>query len=186
MAAAARTRAFLTAPTLDTCISHIVRQPSRMRQNTLTSRTLRWLDRFAKASAELTQNVRFPPACMSLQPRVATNLVKATVWGRFETSLSTCTIMWSIYSHASYVGNPLPQYGTGIPAGAIAGLHIMIQFRTRTFPTARLPARIHAMPKRFLHHCLACGGDVPESIEHILLECPRWECHRRNFGTLAP
>jgi hypothetical protein len=24
------------------------------------------------------------------------------------------------------------------------------------------------------------------SIEHILLECPRWECHRRNFGTLAP
>jgi hypothetical protein len=42
------------------------------------------------------------------------------------------------------------------------------------------------MPYRFLHHCHACGGDVPESIEHILRECPRWECHCRNFGTLAP
>jgi hypothetical protein len=27
---------------------------------------------------------------------------------------------------------------------------------------------------------------VPESIEHIMFECPRWECHRHNFGTLAP
>jgi hypothetical protein len=43
-------------------------------------------------------------------------------------------------------GNPLPEYGTGIPAGAVAGLHIMIQFRTRVFPTARRLARIHAMP----------------------------------------
>jgi hypothetical protein len=62
----------------------------------------------------------------------------------------------------------------------------MIQFRTRIFPTTHRLARIHAMPKRFLRDCLVCGGDVPESIEHSLLECPRWECHRRNFGTLAP
>jgi hypothetical protein len=62
----------------------------------------------------------------------------------------------------------------------------MIEFRTRVFPIAHRLARIHAMPERFLRHCHACGGDVPESIEHILLECPRWECHSRNFGTLAP
>jgi hypothetical protein len=61
----------------------------------------------------------------------------------------------------------------------------MIQFRTRVFPTTRRLARIHAMLERFLHHCHACGGDVPESIEHILLECPRWEYHRRNCGALA-
>ena len=186
MGAAARTRAFLKAPTLNTCISDLVRQPSRMLPNTWTSGTVRWLDRFARASAELAQNLRVPPAWRSLQPRVASNLVKAAVWGRFETSSSACTNTWSIYSQASYVGNPLPQYGTGIPAGAVAGLHIMIQLRTRVFPTARRLARIHAMPERFLHHCPACGGDVIESIEHILLECPRWECHRRNFGALAP
>jgi hypothetical protein len=28
--------------------------------------------------------------------------------------------------------------------------------------------------------------DVPGCIEHIMLECPRWECRRRQFGTLAP
>jgi hypothetical protein len=83
--------------------------------------------------------------------------------------------------------NRLPQYGTGFPARAVAWLHItMIQFRTRVFPTSRRRACIHAMPARFLHHCHACGGDVRESIEHILFECPRWECHRRNFGTRAP
>jgi hypothetical protein len=80
----------------------------------------------------------------------------------------------------------LPQYGTGIPAGAVQGFHIMIQFRAHVFPTARRFARIHGMHERFLHHCLACGGDVTESIKHIMLQCPRRECHRRIFGTLAP
>jgi hypothetical protein len=62
----------------------------------------------------------------------------------------------------------------------------MMQFRTRVFPTARRLSRIHAMAVCFLHHCPTCGGDVSESIERILRECPRWEFHRRNFGTLAP
>jgi hypothetical protein len=144
VAAAARTRAFLKAPTLNTYISDLVRQPSRMCPNTWTSGTVRWMDRFARASAELAQNIRVPPAWRSLQPRVASNLVKAAVWGRFETSSSACTNTWSTYSHASYVGNSLPQYGTGIPAGAVAGLHIMIQLRTRVFPTARRRAHPHS------------------------------------------
>jgi hypothetical protein len=111
---------------------------------------VRWLDRFARASAEVAQNVRVPPALRSLQPRVACNLViKAAIWGRFETSSSACANTWVVYSHASYVGNPLPQYGTGIPARAVVGLHIMIQFRTRVFPAARRLARIYAIPKRF-------------------------------------
>jgi hypothetical protein len=54
MAAPARIRAFLKAPTVITCISDMVRHPSRMRPNTWT---VRWLDRFARASAELAQNV---------------------------------------------------------------------------------------------------------------------------------
>jgi hypothetical protein len=61
----------------------------------------------------------------------------------------------------------------------------MIQFRTRVFQTTRRLARIHTVHERFLHHGPACGGDVPESIEHIMLECPRWEWHRRNFGMLG-
>jgi hypothetical protein len=57
----------------------------------------------------------------------------------------------------------------------------MIHFCTRGFSTARRLARIHAMLERFFHLCPACGGDVLEYIEHILLECPRWECRRRMF-----
>jgi hypothetical protein len=108
VAAAARSRAFHKAPTLNTCITDLVRQPSRLRPNTWTYGTVRWLDRFARASAELAQNVRVPPAWRSLQPGVPSNLVKATIWARLETSSSACTNTWSIYSHASCVGNPLP------------------------------------------------------------------------------
>jgi hypothetical protein len=80
----------------------------------------------------------------------------------------------------------LPQYGTGIPAVAVAWIHIiMIHFFTHVFSTTRRLARIHAMLEPFSHLCPACGGDVLESIEHILHECPRWECHRRMFWTLA-
>jgi hypothetical protein len=107
MATTARTRAFFKARTLNTCISDVVRQPSRMRPNTWTFGTVRWLDSFASASVELAPNVRVPSAWTSLQPRVPSNLVKAAVWGRFEASLSARTNMWSIHSHASYVGNPL-------------------------------------------------------------------------------
>jgi hypothetical protein len=61
--------------------------------------------------------------------------------------------------------NLLPQYDTAIPAGAVAWLHIVIQFRMRVLPTARRLARIHTMPRRLLHNCPACGGDVPESMK---------------------
>jgi hypothetical protein len=84
MTAAARNRAFLKAPTLNACISDLVRQPRRMQPNAWTFGTMWWLDRFARASAELAQNVRVPPAWRSLQPRVASNLVKAAVSGRFD------------------------------------------------------------------------------------------------------
>jgi hypothetical protein len=66
-------------------------------------------------------------------------------------------------------------------------LHNMIQFIcTRIFPTARRLSRILAMPNRFLHRCKAFRWDVPESMQNIMLECSRWECPRRNFGTIAP
>jgi hypothetical protein len=61
----------------------------------------------------------------------------------------------------------------------------MIQFRTRVFPKTRRLVRINAITDHFLHH-LACGGDVRESIEHVMLECPRQEPHRRKFVILAP
>jgi hypothetical protein len=41
------------------------------------------------------------------------------------------------------------------------------------------------MLERKLHHRNACGGDVLGYTKLILLECPRWECHRRRFGTLV-
>jgi hypothetical protein len=65
-AISAMTRAFLKAPTLNTCISDVAGRPSRMRPNTWTSGTMRWLDCLDRASAELAQGVRVPHAWRSL------------------------------------------------------------------------------------------------------------------------
>jgi hypothetical protein len=88
------------------------------------------------------------------------------VWGRFETSSSACTNTLSTYFHAAYVENLLPHYGKehSSRGGGVLGLDIIIEFRTREFPNALRLARIHATPKRFVHHCHACDGDVPGSI----------------------
>jgi hypothetical protein len=122
MAATAMTRAFLKAPTLNTCISDLVRQPSRMRPSTWTSGTVRWLDRFARASAELAQNVRVPSAWRSLQPRVASNLVKAAVWGRFETSSSACTIIRGVFIPMPHMlGTHCHNTARAFPRGPLQG-----------------------------------------------------------------
>jgi hypothetical protein len=96
------TTAILKVHTLSTCISNFVGQPSCLRPNAWTSRTVRWLDRFATASAELSQGVRVLNTPRSLQSRVASYLVKATVWSRFKTSSSACT------NNMPYVSIPMP------------------------------------------------------------------------------
>jgi hypothetical protein len=91
--------------------------------------------------------------------------IRGVIFGLYqymEEYLPPCFVCWK----------PIAIIRYGNSCGAVLGLHITIQFCTRVFPTARRLARIHAMLERFLHHCLACGGDVPKFIEHILLECP--------------
>jgi hypothetical protein len=75
-ATAARTRAFLYGLNLNIWRSDMVGQPSRRRHNTWTFPTVRWLDRFARASAELAQGILVPHAWKSLQSRYAYTLVK--------------------------------------------------------------------------------------------------------------
>jgi hypothetical protein len=77
-------------------------------------------------------------------------------------------------------------YGTCIPAGGAPGLHIMIQFRTRAFPTARRLAHTHAMHACSLHHYPTCGGDVLDSIKLVMLKYQHLECYRRALRTLGP
>jgi hypothetical protein len=92
-------------------------------------------------------------------------------------------IIFFLYSHAAYIGNPLPQYRTEIPAGPLHGYTLWFNFVRVYFP---LPVVLPAfMPCLDVLSMIVPHGDALESIEHIMLECPRWECHCRDFGTLA-
>ena len=170
-AAAARPRAFLKAASLQTFINLLVGEPSRVRPNTWTSGTGRWLDRFVRTSEQgLPPDVQIPREWRTtLACKDAKKLVKASVWARSEATAATCTTAMSVYAQSTYASNPLPQHGTGVPSHAVPGLHLMIQLRTRAFPTVRRLARIHVLPERLLEFCPACGGHVSESMEHLLV-----------------
>lgn len=187
IAAASRTRAFLKASSLHTYISMLVAQPSTLRPNTWTSGTVRWLDRHARHAGERPSEVLLPQDWRTMPSADAGTLVKAFVWARFESSDSVAsTNGWREYAQAAYAKNTLPQFGTGIPSGVVPGLHVMIQMRTRAFPTARRLARVQALPERYLDYCPACCLNVPESVPHLLAECRRWEAHRHSLRAAAP
>ena len=46
------------------------------------------------------------------------------------------------------------------------------------FSTARRLAKARSLSAEFLHWCPVCSYDVPESIPHMLLECPPWAALR--------
>ena len=55
------------------------------------------------------------------------------------------------------------------------GLIVMIQLRTSAFPT--LPRLTHIMScinQQYRNLCPFCNSCVPESITHLIIECPRW------------
>lgn len=186
IAASARARSYLKAAALSTYITVLVGSPSRVRPNTWTSGTVRWMDRVARMGGDdLPAAVRVPREWGAMAPTDAKKLVKASVWVRSEAS-GTRTNAWTIYAQAMYGANPLPQHSTSVPPNVVRGVHLMIQLRTRVFPTLRRLARIKALPDQYLDHCPLCGDNVPETVEHMLSVCPRWNSHRQELAASAP
>ena len=106
-----------------------------------------------------------------MAPHVLAGRVRDTVWECADRAVTAAASM-SLYSAAAFL-SLLPS-AVSLSLDVTIGIHIMIQLRTRAFPTTRRLAKACSLLVEFLHRCPVCSQDVPESIPHMLLECPRW------------
>ena len=51
----------------------------------------------------------------------------------------------------------------------------MMQLRVGAFPTVRRLSTISALPPHHKEHCPLCEHPLSETVEHLLIDCPRWK-----------
>jgi len=113
-------------------------------------------------------------------PRKLRDVLLEAVWKREERAM--CSPTATRYLNARYDLNPLtsqPQFG-GDPR-LIRGIQTIIQCRVGGFWTAEKLARRKLLNTQYLSVCPCCRRQEVESIQHILLECPRWELGRQRM-----
>ena len=66
---------------------------------------------------------------------------------------------------------PLP------PAHLLLAIPLMMQLRVGAFPTIRRLSTISTLPPtiRNIANCPLCDHPVSETVEHLLIDCPRWQ-----------
>ncbi|PVU90628.1 hypothetical protein BB561_004801 [Smittium simulii] len=60
-------------------------------------------------------------------------------------------------------------------------INYVFKIRNGTYWTARRYAKSGLIEKRFIEECPFCRNIAPETIEHMLLECSRWQALRANI-----
>ena len=93
------------------------------------------------------------------------------------------------YNSTTYAKHTLPSLTTSSPLHLMEGLTIiMIQLRTRAFPTLRrlLAHTIPSINEQYHKSCPSCDHSVPESVTHLLFECPRRNRYRKQLDEEIP
>ena len=132
--------------------------------------TVGWLNKWLRWSQVQANGIS---SWENLSHEELKELVKETVWKRFEESGRTCQAFFS-YSSTTYASNPLlTSYNTiSLSSHVMDGLITMTQLRIRSFPTS--PRLTHIMPcinQQYRNLCPFCNCCVPESTTHLLVEC---------------
>lgn len=171
IAAFSRTRAFLKYPTLKTWIRTLIDYPLRYRKRMWVNTSLTWLKTYASGEIDFT-NPKGSASKISeivFSRRVKKSLIKKTsarIWydnGNFAKSKH-----WFFTKTAS-------------DAQLARGVLLIARCRTRTFWTTRLLAKCKLISDFYLNNCPFCKGEVKESIEHLLIECPNWGGLRKEY-----
>jgi hypothetical protein len=108
-------------------------------------------------------------------------LVKQSCWNRFNKSRASRTLQHYLDSRFDLTNNFL-NIGLRYPRLS-KGFNWLSRLRVGAFWTARQLARIGYLDQRYLTECPICGSELPsgESVNHMLLGCPRWNEFRDQF-----
>ena len=145
--AASRARAFLKAPRLGTYIRDLAIALFRSRSWVWTNGTVRWLNRWAKWPNVSTSGTTHVAWATDMEPHALATRVRDTVWDRADNSV-TAGLSMMRYSSSSFPS--LLSIVASLPLHLVPAVPLLIQLRTRAFPTARRLAKARSLPERFL------------------------------------
>ncbi|PVU98320.1 hypothetical protein BB560_005690 [Smittium megazygosporum] len=151
-----RERAYFKYPTLRTWISDLVKQPIRSQTSTWVTGTARWMKRYC-------QTVGRGNAVKALQHRYTVNdKTKISAWIKAHNMRNTGSWMDLQMRHPDIK----------------LGLQEIGKIRMGCYWTAQRLAKAGLFPKMYIERCPFCNKNTPETIEHMLIECFRWNSIR--------
>lgn len=112
-------------------------------------------------------------------PRTAAAFLIFGVWKREERVFWGPTARDYIYS--GFMHNRICQKKVGGDPGVALGLSTIVQCRIGGFWTAERRARRKLIHSRYLTKCPCCHLHKPETLFHLLWECPRWNACRAAY-----
>ncbi|PVV02563.1 hypothetical protein BB560_002980, partial [Smittium megazygosporum] len=151
-----RERAYFKYPTLRTWISDLVKQPIRSQTSTWVTGTARWMKRYC-------QTVGRGNTVKALQHRYTVNdKTKISAWIKAHNMRNTGSWMDLQMRHPDIK----------------LGLQDIGKIRMGCYWTAQRLAKAGLIPKMYIERCPFCNKNTPETIEHMLIECFRWNSIR--------
>ncbi|PVU92977.1 hypothetical protein BB561_003526 [Smittium simulii] len=158
--AVARTRAFGKWANLRAWISDLIKCPYKNQCNTWVSGCARWIKKYNGNIKKINNTIE------TLNNRVRKN---------DKLQISKCIAATEAGISCNWMGLELvyPELKTHI--------NYVFKIRNGTYWTARRYAKSGFIEKRFIEECPFCRNIAPETIEHILLECSRWQALRADI-----
>ncbi|PVU95652.1 hypothetical protein BB561_001674 [Smittium simulii] len=158
--AVARTRAFGKWASLRTWISDLIKYPYKHRCDTWVSGCARWPKKYNGNINKIKNTIE------TLNNRQKKNdKSQISKWIADTEAGTSCNCMGlelvypELKTHINYV----------------------FKIRNGTYWTARRYAKSGFIEKRFIEECPFCRNIAPETIEHMLLECSRWQALRADI-----
>ncbi|PVU88374.1 hypothetical protein BB560_006376 [Smittium megazygosporum] len=147
-----RERAYFKYPTLRTWISDLVKQPIRSQTSTWVTGTARWMKRYCQTAGRGN-------TVKALQHRYTVN---------DKTKISACIKAHNMRDTGSWMDLQMRHPDIKL------GLQDIGKIRMGCYWTAQRLAKAGLIPKMYIERCPFCNKNTPETIEHMLIECFRW------------
>lgn len=159
-----KARALFKFPSLSTVIAHLCNGTVRARKQTWLSGGQRWLIKANGSSGEVLSSKKVQDWC-DYQCR-AGDKTRGMTW----------------YVNGGFGGTRgyLRRYAK-LNLLLDVGLCGLIAARCGGLLTGERAASLGMIKSRFRSQCCSCFGKTPETLEHLLVDCPRWEEERKLF-----
>lgn len=192
-AAARRARAIQKSYQLSTFITRVVRTPFKNQCKTWLTGGIWWMKRYLYGMAR-----KYPELLHDVDPMVFRDVKQWRLLGVTTLKRTVQKLVWRREEDAAVSAAGLRYIGSqfelnrltsvravGCPVLA-RGIAMILRLRLEGWWTCSRLANVGLLPRRYQDYCPCCKVKVPETVQHVLLHCPRWKSGRdRLLGDLV-